>query len=121
MRSVNRAAQQACWTVNWTETMNNEASLLITSDRPVVSAGLTHTPQPDKGEVSFSLNDMETFLPYTKALKDFLAKYDDEIQRDQMKFEDCGGRFHFIGSSFPVESSRVEQLLPNADGASTLQ
>ncbi|XP_042261326.1 sodium/potassium-transporting ATPase subunit beta-1b [Thunnus albacares] len=56
----------------------------------VAPPGLTHTPQPDKGEVSFSLNDMETFLPYTKALKDFLAKYDDEIQRDQMKFEDCG-------------------------------
>lgn len=60
----------------------------------MLSAGLTHTPKLEKGEVSFNLNDIETFLPYTKALKDFLAKYDDETQRDQMKYEDCGGMFH---------------------------
>lgn len=45
--------------------------------------------------MTFNLNDVETYLPYTKALKDFLAKYDDENQKDQMKFEDCGGRFDF--------------------------
>lgn len=56
----------------------------------VAPPGLTHTPRPDKGEVSFSLNDMETFLPYTRALKDFLTKYDEDNQRDQMKYEDCG-------------------------------
>lgn len=59
----------------------------------VVPAGLTHTPRSDKSEMSFNLNDVETYLPYTKALKDFLAKYDEENQRDQMKFEECGGRF----------------------------
>ena len=57
-------------------------------------AGLTHTPRSEKAEVAFSLNDVETYLPYTKALKEFLAKYDEEYQRDQMKFEDCGGRFY---------------------------
>ncbi|KAM9334051.1 sodium/potassium-transporting ATPase subunit beta-1b [Symphorus nematophorus] len=56
----------------------------------VAPPGLTHTPRSDKAEVSFSLNDVETYLPYTKALKEFLAKYDEEHQRDQMKFEDCG-------------------------------
>lgn len=41
--------------------------------------------------MSFSVNAVETYLPYTKALRDFLAAYDEERQRDQMKFEDCGG------------------------------
>lgn len=36
---------------------------------------------------------METYLPYTKALKDFMAKYNEDIQKDQMKFEDCTGKF----------------------------
>lgn len=61
---------------------------------PLSPAGLTHTPKSDKAEVAFNLNDVETYVPYTKALKEFLTKYDDEFQRDQMKFEDCGGRFH---------------------------
>lgn len=56
----------------------------------VAPPGLTHTPRSDKSEVGFNLNDFETYLPYTKALKEFLAKYDEEQQRDQMKYEDCG-------------------------------
>lgn len=35
-------------------------------------------------------------MAHTKALKDFLAKYDEEKQVDPMKFEDCGGRFLHI-------------------------
>lgn len=60
----------------------------------VVPAGLTHTPRSDKSELYFSLTDIETYLPYTRALRDFLANYDDDKQRDQMKFEDCGGGFY---------------------------
>lgn len=56
----------------------------------VAPPGLTHTPRSDKSEVAFNLNDVETFLPYTKALRDFMVKYDDDDQRDQMKYEDCG-------------------------------
>lgn len=56
----------------------------------VAPPGLTHTPRSDKAELSFSLNDLESYLPYTKALKEFLAKYDDEKQSDPTKFEDCG-------------------------------
>lgn len=41
----------------------------------------------------FNPKEMETYLPYTRALKEFLTKYDEESQKDQMKFEDCGGRF----------------------------
>ncbi|AWO95850.1 putative sodium/potassium-transporting ATPase subunit beta-233-like [Scophthalmus maximus] len=56
----------------------------------VAPPGLSHTPRSEKSEVSFSLNEMETYLPYTKALRDFLVKYEDDNQRDQMKYEDCG-------------------------------
>ncbi|XP_019723681.1 sodium/potassium-transporting ATPase subunit beta-1b [Hippocampus comes] len=56
----------------------------------VAPPGLTHTPRSDKSEMSFNPRDVETYLPYTKALRDFLAKYDDDKQLDQMKFEDCG-------------------------------
>lgn len=56
----------------------------------VAPPGLSHTPYSLKSEVAFNLNDAGTYLPYTKALKDFLAKYNDEDQLDQMKFEDCG-------------------------------
>lgn len=56
------------------------------------STGLSHTPRSDKAEVSFNPKELETYLPYTKALKEFLTKYDEEYQKDQMKFEDCGGR-----------------------------
>ncbi|KAM8872861.1 sodium/potassium-transporting ATPase subunit beta-1b [Synchiropus picturatus] len=73
-----------------------QAMLLTLSDyKPtwqdrVAPPGLSHTPRSDKAEVSFNLNEIETYLPYTKALKDILAKYDEEIQTDLMKYEDCG-------------------------------
>ncbi|KAM6945816.1 sodium/potassium-transporting ATPase subunit beta-1b [Aplochiton taeniatus] len=73
-----------------------QALLLTLSDyKPtwqdrVSPPGLTHTPRSDKTEMSFNLNDLETYLTYTKNLRDFLAKYDDDLQRDQMKYEDCG-------------------------------
>lgn len=62
----------------------------------VVLEGLSHTPRSDKAEVSFNLNDMETYLPYTKALREFLAKYDENGQKDMMKFEDCGGTLRLL-------------------------
>lgn len=78
----------------------NTVWMLITSGWS--STGLTHTPRSDKSEVFFNLNDVGTYLPYTKALKDFLAKYDEEIQRDQMKFEDCGGKFYSLIFFLPL-------------------
>lgn len=56
----------------------------------VAPPGLSHTPRSDKAEMSFNLNDVESYLPYTKALRDFLSKYDDEKQADKNKYEDCG-------------------------------
>ncbi|KAM6893642.1 sodium/potassium-transporting ATPase subunit beta-1b [Xenentodon cancila] len=73
-----------------------QAMLLTLSDyKPtwqdrVAPPGLSHTPKSDKAEVSFSVREVETFLPYVKALREFLDKYDEELQKDQMKFEDCG-------------------------------
>lgn len=95
--------------VNWTagRVGRNTTNAWVTD---VVLAGLTHTPRSDKAEVSYSLNDLETYLPYTKAIKDFLAKYDEELQKDQMKFEDCGGKAlgrAVFSSYFTLE--RVEQ------------
>uniref|UniRef100_A0A1A8SLA0 Sodium/potassium-transporting ATPase subunit beta n=1 Tax=Nothobranchius rachovii TaxID=451742 RepID=A0A1A8SLA0_9TELE len=56
----------------------------------VAPPGLSHTPRTEKAEVSFKSKEFKTYLPYTEALKEFLSQYDEEKQRDQMKFEDCG-------------------------------
>ncbi|XP_068165734.1 sodium/potassium-transporting ATPase subunit beta-1b [Antennarius striatus] len=56
----------------------------------VAPPGLTHTPRSDKAELAFTLNDVESYMSYTKALREFLAAYDDKNQTDKMKFEDCG-------------------------------
>ncbi|XP_054479883.1 sodium/potassium-transporting ATPase subunit beta-1b [Anoplopoma fimbria] len=69
--------------------------LTLSNNKPtwqdrVAPPGLSHTPRSEKSEMGFNMNDFETYMPYTKALKEFLAKYDEEFQRDQMKYEDCG-------------------------------
>ncbi|XP_028994953.1 sodium/potassium-transporting ATPase subunit beta-1b isoform X2 [Betta splendens] len=56
----------------------------------VAPPGLSHTPKSEKAEVTFNLNDVETYLPYAKAMRDFLSNYDEDKQKDQMKYEDCG-------------------------------
>ncbi|TNM94323.1 hypothetical protein fugu_002499 [Takifugu bimaculatus] len=56
----------------------------------VAPPGLSHTPKSDKAEMSYNPDELETYLPYTKALREFLTKYDEEAQMDPMKFEDCG-------------------------------
>ncbi|XP_017573222.1 sodium/potassium-transporting ATPase subunit beta-1b [Pygocentrus nattereri] len=56
----------------------------------IAPPGLTHSPRSDKSELTFSVNDVETYLKYTKSMKEFVDAYNEEKQRDQMKFEDCG-------------------------------
>lgn len=63
----------------------------IKTDGDCLFSGLSHTPRSDKSEIAFNLNDVETYLTYTKAMREFLVMYDDDKQRDQMKYEDCGG------------------------------
>lgn len=82
--------------------MGNERCVIVSSP-----AGLSHTPKSEKAEVSFNPKELETYLPYTKALKDFVSKYDDELQKDQMLFEDCGGRF--CTEACPAEMNTICQ------------
>lgn len=56
----------------------------------VAPPGLSHTPRSEKFEISYNVNDVETYLKYTKSIKDFLEMYDEERQTDQNKYEDCG-------------------------------
>ncbi|NP_001134069.1 sodium/potassium-transporting ATPase subunit beta-1a [Salmo salar] len=56
----------------------------------VAPPGLSHTPRSEKFEISYNINDVETYLKYTKSIKDFLEMYDEERQTDQNKYEDCG-------------------------------
>lgn len=71
-----------------------DSSIGLSNKEPLCSPnpGLTHTPRSEKSEVTFSPKDFETYLPYTRAMKEFLEKYDDEHQTDQRLFDDCGGR-----------------------------
>ncbi|KAM9503466.1 sodium/potassium-transporting ATPase subunit beta-1a [Salvelinus alpinus] len=56
----------------------------------VAPPGLSHTPRSEKFEISYNVNDVETYLKYTKSIKEFLEMYDEGRQTDQMKYEDCG-------------------------------
>uniref|UniRef100_A0A8C2Z0N0 Sodium/potassium-transporting ATPase subunit beta n=1 Tax=Cyclopterus lumpus TaxID=8103 RepID=A0A8C2Z0N0_CYCLU len=59
----------------------------------VAPPGLSHTPRSLKSEISFSLSDPGSYMKYTETVENFLAKYDELRQADQMKFEDCGGEY----------------------------
>ncbi|KAF6724298.1 Sodium/potassium-transporting ATPase subunit beta-233 [Oryzias melastigma] len=61
----------------------------------VAPPGLSHTPKVDKAEVSYSINSYETYMPFTKALREFVSQYDDANQGDQSKFDDCGRKYSF--------------------------
>jgi hypothetical protein len=42
---------------------------------------------------------VETYLKYTKSIKDFLEMYDEEKQTDQNKYEECGGKYRLVETS----------------------
>ncbi|XP_068176595.1 sodium/potassium-transporting ATPase subunit beta-1a [Antennarius striatus] len=56
----------------------------------VAPPGLSHTPRSEKSEIAFKMSDESTFKDYVKSMNKLLAMYDDELQLDQMKYEDCG-------------------------------
>ncbi|XP_027002743.1 sodium/potassium-transporting ATPase subunit beta-1a [Tachysurus fulvidraco] len=56
----------------------------------VAPPGLSHTPRSDKSEISFSMQDEDTYRVYVKEMKDLLEAYKDEKQTDERNFEDCG-------------------------------
>ncbi|XP_064166369.1 sodium/potassium-transporting ATPase subunit beta-1a [Anguilla rostrata] len=56
----------------------------------VAPPGLSHTPCPEKAEITFNKHELETYMKYTKGMKEFLEIYDETAQLDQLKYEDCG-------------------------------
>lgn len=61
--------------------------------------------------MSFNPKEMETYLPYTRAMKAFLAKYELDTQGEEIKFEDCGGRFYSDASrDLPASPWKVLEL-----------
>ncbi|GAA6075015.1 sodium/potassium-transporting ATPase subunit beta-1b [Tachysurus ichikawai] len=56
----------------------------------ITPPGLTHCPRSEKSEITFSLDDPTTYIKSIKSIQEFLKAYNDESQRDQLKFEDCG-------------------------------
>lgn len=56
----------------------------------VAPPGLSHTPRPDKAEISFTIGKDETYEAYVSHMGEFLKAYNDEKQEDSSKFEDCG-------------------------------
>lgn len=56
----------------------------------VAPPGLSHSPRPEKAELSFSLSDEGSYSAYVNNIEDFLKDYNDEKQKDTTQFEDCG-------------------------------
>ncbi|KAG7326410.1 hypothetical protein KOW79_009811 [Hemibagrus wyckioides] len=56
----------------------------------VAPPGLSHTPRSDKAEISYSMQDEDTYRLYVKAMKELLEPYIDDRQLDDSKYEDCG-------------------------------
>jgi len=56
----------------------------------VAPPGLSHTPRSEKQEISFSLKDSASYEKYTTSMRDLLKGYDNELQAETQKFEDCG-------------------------------
>lgn len=57
------------------------------------SLGLSHTPRSDKSEIAFSVSQASTYETYVGAMETFLKQYDDGRQTNEMKYEDCGGKY----------------------------
>lgn len=57
----------------------------------ILFTGLSHSPRPEKAELSFSMADENSYSAYVKNIEDLLSGYNDEKQTDDTKFEDCGG------------------------------
>lgn len=67
---------------------------LINSSFPdfLCGLGLTQVPQIQKTEIAFRPNDPKSYEEYVVNIVRFLEKYKDSAQKDDMIFEDCGGK-----------------------------
>ncbi|XP_028259291.1 sodium/potassium-transporting ATPase subunit beta-1a [Parambassis ranga] len=92
-----------------------QAMLLTLSDyKPtyqdrVAPPGLSHTPRSDKSEISFSKSDPESYSKYINSMKHFLTIYDDGLQADDTKFEDCGGATPQSYKERPTENEKSQK------------
>nr|WRO44064.1 sodium/potassium pump beta 1a [Rachycentron canadum] len=69
--------------------------LTLSNNKPtyqdrVAPPGLSHTPRSEKSEIAFKKSDMSTYKKYIESMDTFLQQYDDELQTDAKRFEDCG-------------------------------
>jgi len=71
----------------------------------VAPPGLSHTPRSDKSEIAFSMSDETAIKKYTDTMSTFLEKYNDDVQIDEMKFEDCGGTPQPYKDRGPLDSN----------------
>jgi len=67
----------------------------------VLFTGLSHSPRPEKAELSFSMSDESSYSAYVKNIDTLLNSYNEEKQKDDGKFEDCGGTISFIHLNKP--------------------
>ena len=59
--------------------------------------GLTQIPQIQKTEIAFRPNDPKSYMTYVDNIDNFLKKYRDSAQKDDMIFEDCGSKQKCFG------------------------
>ncbi|XP_077054961.1 sodium/potassium-transporting ATPase subunit beta-1a [Siphateles boraxobius] len=55
----------------------------------VAPPGLSHSPRPEKAELSFSMSNKDSYSAYVDNIENFLKPYHKDNQTDD-KFEDCG-------------------------------
>uniref|UniRef100_A0A3Q3AV87 Sodium/potassium-transporting ATPase subunit beta n=1 Tax=Kryptolebias marmoratus TaxID=37003 RepID=A0A3Q3AV87_KRYMA len=73
-----------------------QAMLLTLSDyKPkyqdrVAPPGLSHTPRSDKSEIVFKMSDESSYTKYVTSMDSLLQLYNESIQTNDQKFEDCG-------------------------------
>lgn len=68
-----------------------DTSCRATFNLSALLAGLSHSPRPDKAEISYSIGDNSTYKAYVDHMDRFLEAYNDGKQNDESKFENCGG------------------------------
>ena len=52
------------------------------------------------------MSDETAIKKYTDAMSTFLEKYNEDVQTDEMKFEDCGGEYKFNHTFFLLQFSK---------------
>lgn len=81
--------------------------------------GLSHTPRSDKGEISFNINDPDTYSKIVNAMDDILTKYESTAQKDLLKYEDCGSKYiNYSSSGCFIQKIKQEMCFLNTSESS---